>query len=510
MVLEDPAARECLYIGIEWEREWEMVLAPSANGIDLSFHLDSYENDLLPGGFVQSPAIFIGLSHGDLDDASNKMKDYLCRHVFPSVLVNFPWISYDIWSTDREDVEKILCEEMDFAVDLGVDLFYIDASWWTGSSIRGKGAWGLGLGCYNEDRRKFPSGLRKMSDRAHQHGLKFGLWVDPMIIDTAHVANGLVPSDWLVQENGVDSELRIGQEDWPPVKQLCTGCPGVQDYLIDKLTALVEKYNLDWLKWDDSALATPFCNRTDHGHGKANGNYEAVRGKYAVCAALIRKYPDLVIEQCGYPARLDYGLAQFVRANWLSDASTPSVHVRNNMEIACYIYPASYNAAWILRDDETLSESDPIVIDSIVRSRMMGLFGMGTLTGKLSERISLLPQTIQDGIRRNIPHYKSFRHLLAQHAWHLSPQKREADQWQAMEFSAWDGNEAVTLIFRGSSPIGANRICLRGLIDEAEYQVSLNDAAIKLIASGKVLMDQGLTVNLNKKEASEIIRIRRV
>jgi hypothetical protein len=141
---------------------------------------------------------------------------------------------------------------------------------------------------------------------------------------------------------------------------------------------------------------------------------------------------------------------------------------------------------------------------------MMGLFGMGTLTGKLSERISLLPQTIQDGIRRNIPHYKSFRHLLAQHAWHLSPQKREADQWQAMEFSAWDGNEAVTLIFRGSSPIGANRICLRGLIDEAEYQVSLNDAAIKLIASGKVLMDQGLTVNLNKKEASEIIRIRRV
>jgi alpha-galactosidase len=416
-------------------------------------------------------------------------------------------VSYDIWSTDGEGVEEALCKEMDFSADLGVDLFYVDASWWAGSSIIGTGAWGLGLGCYEEDRRKFPSGLRSLSDRAHRQGLRFGLWVDPMIIDVGHVERGLVPSRWLIQENGVDSELKIGAPDWPPVKQLCTGDPEVQDYLIGKLSSIVERFALDWLKWDDSALALPCCTRTDHGHGALDGNLEALKGKYRICAALLERFPNLVIEQCGYPARLDYGLASFVRSNWLSDASTPSVHVRNNMEIACYIYPASYNAAWILRDDETRQENDRMTVDSIVRSRMMGLFGLGTLTGQLSERISLLPQSLLDGIKRNVLLYKKFRNLLSQNTWHLSPYVREPDDWQAMEFSAWDGGQAVVLIFRGDSGAGSYSLKPRGLDADGIYTVECFDAGLIRTESGRTLMEVGIPVYLERKEASEIVLI---
>jgi alpha-galactosidase len=507
LVLEDVQARECLLIGIEWERDWELALTPVDDGLEVAFRLLDYRTDMKAGEVLDSPALFVALSHGDLDDVSNHARHFLSSHVFPKKLPDFPWVSYDIWSTDGEGVEEALCREMDFSADLGVDLFYVDASWWAGSSVIGTGAWGLGLGGYEEDRRKFPSGLRSLSDRAHRQGMRFGLWVDPMIIDASHVERGLVPAHWLIQENGVDSELRIGVPDWPPVKQLCTGSVEVQDYLIEKLSSIVERFALDWLKWDDSALALPCCTRTDHGHGAQDGNLEALKGKYRICAALLERFPDLVIEQCGYPARLDYGLASYVRSNWLSDASTPSVHVRNNMEIACYIYPASYNAAWILRDDETRQENDRMTVDSIVRSRMMGLFGLGTLTGQLSERISLLPQSLLDGIKRNVLHYKKFRNLLSQNTWHLSSYVREPDDWQAMEFSAWDGGQAVALLFRGDSGLGSYTLKPRGLDPVATYTVECFDARVERTESGRSLMEVGIPVYLERKEASEIVLI---
>ena len=507
MVLEDVEARECLLIGIEWERDWELALTPVDEGLEVAFRLLGYRRDLKAGEALESPTVFVSLSSGDLDDAANSAKRFLSSHVFPKKLKDFPWVSYDIWSTDHEGVEDALTQEMDFAADLGVDVFYVDASWWAGSSILGTGAWGLGLGCYEEDRRKFPSGLRSLSNRAHGLGLRFGLWVDPMIIDVGQIDRGLVPSHWLIQENGVDSELRIGQEDWPPVKQLCTGSLEVQNYLIEKLSSLVDRFALDWLKWDDSALALPCCTRTDHGHAALDGNFEALKGKYRICATLLENFPDLVIEQCGYPARLDYGLASYVRTNWLSDASTPSVHVRNNMEIACYIYPASYNAAWILRDDETRKENDRTTVDAIVRSRMLGLFGLGTLTGQLSERISLLPQSLLDGIKRNVVGYKTFRHLLSQNTWHLSPYVREPDDWQAMEFSAWDGGQAVALLFRGGSENNSFTVKLRGLDPEATYLLEFFDAMLGRTENGRLLMEAGFVVTLEKKEATEIILI---
>ena len=109
-------------------------------------------HDLMPGGVLESPRIFLGLAREDLDGACRAMFDYLSRYVYPSKLASFPWVVYEIWSTENEDVEKMILEEINFAADLGIEQLYIDASWYDGSSKRGTGDWGLGLGRYREDR----------------------------------------------------------------------------------------------------------------------------------------------------------------------------------------------------------------------------------------------------------------------------------------------------------------------------------------------------------------------
>jgi hypothetical protein len=74
-------------------------------------------------------------------------------------------------------------------------------------------------------------------------------------------------------------------------------------------------------------------------------NYVALVRQYEIFEHLHALYPDLVLEQCGYGSRLDYGLARTIRSNWLSDASYPSEHVRQNALFANYLYPSADNGA---------------------------------------------------------------------------------------------------------------------------------------------------------------------
>lgn len=503
LMLQDEAAKELLYVGIEWEREWELELARTADGYELSVGVVRYVRDLEPGQSVESPRVFVGLAHGELDDAIQQMQLYLADHVFPPQLPGFPWVTYDIWSTDNADVEEIIVQELDFAAEMGVELFYIDASWYAGSSILGQGSWGRGLGNYEEDRRKFPRGLADLSDRVHAKGMKFGLWVDPIVIDEQWLHNGTYPERWLIQHEGVNRSLTINDGDWPTTLHLCTGCPEVVDYLYDKLSGIIAKYKLDWLKWDDSALNNPYCSRTDHGHQAGDGNFSALRGKYEICSRLMAKFPDLVIEQCGYPARLDYGLSRYARTNWLSDATGSATHVLSNLHVTSHVFPASYNTSFLIYDKEILEETDPGKLDTLVRSRLMGLIGLATLHGKLSERASLWPEPILAAFRRNVAAYKGFRHLLSQLAYHLTP-PAEQTGWYLNLFVSRDRHEAVLFCFQGDSEQAACNVKFKGLIAGKAYKVKRLNARGEQRIDGQTLMEQGLKVEFSGGHSSDI------
>lgn len=513
LIVENKEKQESMFLGIEWEREWCLSVTPDgAEHIVMKLGLENFAQTLEQGETMTAPPVFIGTATGGLDEATNGLRRYMTKHVLPVPRKDFPWVAYDIWSTEGENVEEIIRKEADFAAELGVENFYIDASWWAGSSVSSDGAWGRRLGNYIPDRRKFPEGLRAMSDYVHRKGMKFGIWVDPMIVDEYWVENGTIPEKWLVKNNDVPAVLDLTQvEGWPRVNQICTGCKEVQKYIIEKVSAIIRDFNLDWIKWDDSAFSQPVvCNRSDHGHQEGNGNYMAAAGKYRIFKELHQRFPDLVIEACGYPARIDYGLAPYIRASWLSDGSAPAEKVINNMEFASYVYPNSYNSAWLIEDDEVLKESTPAALDSVVRSRMMGLFGFGTLTGRLSERISLWPTAVHDAVRRNLPYYKRVRHLLSQDVYHYN---NDADThgFRIMACASYDRSQSITFVFRLAAEAEGGNIRLKGLEPDAAYEVrSLNHGRVAT-ESGRRLMTEGVFVDLSMDpQSSDIIEVNKI
>ena len=246
------------------------------------------------------------------------------------------------------------------------------------------------------------------------------------------------------------------------------------------------------------------CDRADHGHQAGDGAYAALLGQYEVFRFLHEKFPALALEQCGYGSRLDYGLARTIRANWLSDASFPSSHVRDNALVASYIYPSFYNGGWIIKDPELDKTKDPDILDTIYRSRMIGLFGFGTLNGTLPERVSLFPPAALAAARRNIAHYKRYRHLLHGRAYHLFPPLGSPEQWQAVQVVSDDSAQAVVLCFRGKSTQNEMRLPVQGLQASRTYQVTSANQAAPQTLPGKQLLSEGIIARLAKTEMSEI------
>lgn len=512
LLLEAVGKNEFLLIGIEWERGWRYRIEKEGDRTWLSVDVADLTYDMSPGERLSAPRIFLGLAHGDLEQAFFTVRHYMRQHVFPAPLKNDPWVVYDFWATDPEGVEEALLREIEFARELGIDVFNMDASWYLGSSKKGTGDWGCGLGNYKDDRQKYPMGLAEISNRVHESGMKFGLWVGPNVVDSRIVGNA-VPKLWVAQVDGKDQTLH--PEGWEsPVCQVCLGCREYLDFLKSELTRIVQEFDLDWLKWDNSGIpASPAnCTRADHGHQAGDGSRAALVGQYEIFDHLHAKFPNLVLEQCGYGSRLDYGLARTIRSNWLSDSSFPSDHVRNNAIVASRLYPSAYNGAWIVSEDPDLSHSsdDSALLDTIYRSRMISLFGFGTINGQLKERVSLYPEAVLAAARRNVPLYKRFRHLLQEDCYDLLPATSDAkQQWQAMQFVSPSSQESVVLVFRAESTQNTLQIPLKGLNRDALYVITFangNRPDIKMV--GHALLTQGLAISLETPRMSEVVLLK--
>ena len=214
------------------------------------------------------PASFWALSHGDLDDSLRVLHDHL-RRIMSPVTKEFPLVAYDIWGTEDKGVEEALLAEIPFAADLGVDVLYIDAGWYEGSCRNGSGDWMTGVGNYaSEDRVKFPGGLAMISKKVHAAGMKFGLWFAPRVVDSRLVGK-VIPPDFVAQHDGKDIALHYSY--WAPITQICPGDPKVVEHLKKMIGDAVERYDLDWVKYDNSGVTECMQPHRSRSSGRGRG-----------------------------------------------------------------------------------------------------------------------------------------------------------------------------------------------------------------------------------------------
>ena len=481
---------EVFYAGLLWSGAWALNADRGATGLNLTLGLGAMSTTV--NAPVDGPHAFFGVAQGGLADASAALRTFVLRGLrrgrpFDALVTYNPWFAYGVHID-----EASMRSEIDGAAALGAELFVLDAGWYPGTGRGGAADFTSGLGTWQVDAARFPSGLRALRDYTHARGMKFGIWVEPERVAQSTIGKpGLVQDMWLAKNDG-----KFGSVD---AAQICLGGGAARQWILDRLTALIDSVQPDYLKWDNNHWTN--CTRAGHNHAANDGNFAHTNGLYAILADLRAKYPDLLIENVsGGGNRLDFGMLRLTDVGWMDDRTTPSVKVRHNIQGLSAAFPLGYLLSFAMgHHDEPLPDGPDLPL--LLRSRMSAVLGLGFRTGTLSEDDAA-------AISREIATFKDLRSTLrtasgallsAQAAPHNGP------AWDVFQASPQGFRPIV--IWAVQSDAAVEEIVVRpvGLRANSMYEVRSIDAGVLGVVSGATLMADGVAVTAWPHSAAHIL-----
>ena len=93
--------------------------------------------------------------------------------------------------------------------------------------------------------RRFPNGLREISEACREQDMRFGLWFEPEVIGPLSTLRREHP-DWLHHIDG-----KPPAEDARGVLNL--GIPAARRHVFERVTRILSTVGVDWMKWDFNA-----------------------------------------------------------------------------------------------------------------------------------------------------------------------------------------------------------------------------------------------------------------
>ena len=206
---------------------------------------------------------------------------------------------------------ETLLRMIDDAAGMGLEMFVLDDGWFAKDYPRNGDDAGLGDWEVNTD--KLPEGIDYVASYAHDKGLKFGIWIEPEMVNPQSNLAHRHP-EWVVQSPG--REIYQERNQWV----LDLSNPAVQDFVYGIFDGVMKiSKNIDYVKWD--------CNRVVQSMGspylgKDQDRFyvEYCQGLYNVMRRIRAKYPDVLVQCCSSGGgRVDYGALQYFDEIWTSD-----------------------------------------------------------------------------------------------------------------------------------------------------------------------------------------------
>ncbi|MFI5179126.1 MAG: glycoside hydrolase family 36 protein, partial [Vicinamibacterales bacterium] len=468
-------------VGSMWSGPWRMVFAQRNGQLSATLGYPGLATTASAGQPLETPHAFFGVTPGDQTNVASALRPFVDNGL-RSGRAFTPLVTYNTWFAYGVQMDAgALQEEMSRDRDLGVELFVVDAGWYATPGATGPSDFEAGLGAWQADPARFPGGLRPLRDAAHALGMKFGVWVEPERLNQALInQSGCARDSWLATSSGRYGSARTAQ--------ICFGSRAARAWVLQQLVALVDTVQPDYLKWDNNFWIS--CDRTDHDHGVADGAFAHVQGLYEVLGALRAKYPDLLIENVsGGGNRLDFGWLRYSDTAWMDDRTSPSSHVRRNVEGLATLFPPAYLLAFALDSPrESIVRGDDVPL--YLRSRAAGVLGL-TFHG------ADLPDGTRDAVRDAARLFSAVRDIGAgASAVLLTPPADPSDttRWDALEELDASSGNAVVFAFRGDAAPDWFTVSPRNLVADATYEVWSADAGLIGTARGADLMANGIAI----------------
>ena len=337
------------------------------------------------------------------------------------------------------------------AAELGIELFVLDDGWF---GVRNDD--NSGLGDWFVNREKLPDGLSGLAEKINAMGMKFGLWIEPEMVNE-------------------DSDLYRAHPDWAfaaPHRSPMTGRnqlvldmsrQEVVDYLFDSISKLLRESNIEYIKWD---MNRPISDVYSHGaprdrQGEIGHRY--VLGVYQLMDRLTSAFPEVLFEGCaGGGGRFDPAILYYSPQIWLSDDTDPIERMTIQYG-SSFGYPVSTMGAHVSASpNHQTGRTTPLKTRGVVA--MSGTFGYELDLNKLGE-------AEKEEIRAQIRDFRKYYWLIQDGDYYRLTDHGANHFYNAWQFVAKDGSESlVNMVVNSPQPNSLLiHIRLKGLEPEAVY-----------------------------------------
>ena len=382
-----------------WYWEISNVSARDNNADDVYAYLGGPDDlhaaawkSLKPGETYQTVPVAVGCVRGGFSDAVESLTHYrrlacLTPHKDNS---RCPVIFNDymncLWGDPTEAKELPMVAA---AAKAGCEYFVIDAGWYADLHED----WSPTIGAWQPSLTRFPRGLKFLLDQIRQAGMVPGLWLEPEVAGAKSLL-AQKPDDWFFMRHGKrvlkNSRFLLDFRN-----------PEVRAYLDQVIARLVNDYGVGYIKMDynvDSLQGTEI-GADSFGQGLLEHN----RAHLAWLEEILKRYPDLVIENCGSGGgRMDYAMLSRLQIQSMTDQEdylkVPMILVGASAavlpeQLAIWSYP--------LAKSDADQASFNMVTSMMCRIHQSGR--LDSLTPEASAQVIEGIRVYKDSLRKHIP-----------------------------------------------------------------------------------------------------------
>lgn len=478
----------------------------------LDFEVDSYKNLRLIAGInpyasaytlpagksFKTPGLVYSLSENGTGQASRQLQRWARNYRVLDGNGNRLTLLNNWEATYFDFDEPKLTTLFGSAKQLGVDLFLLDDGWFGNKYPRNND--NAGLGDWQENVKKLPHGVGYLVKEAQSAGVKFGIWIEPEMVNPKSELYEKHP-DWVIRQPDRPEKYYRNQ------LVLDLANPQVQDFVFGVVDGLFTKNpELAFIKWDCNAVIyngySAWLNKNKLPQSHLYVEY--VQGLYRVLERIRAKYPKVPMMLCsGGGGRGDYELLKYFTEFWPSDDTEPIERIFLQWNYS-YFFPS-------ITTDCHVTDWGKQPIKFRVDVASMGKLGFDIVVNHLTPNdLTFCQQALKNygGFKSTVWHGEQYR-LASPYEnpfasiGYVSPDKREA-----MMFTYYHSNRIV-------ENFSTRPIRLAGLDPDKKYRVSeinlypgtKSTLPEGQVYSGSFLMNVGLNPDVNPQRTSVVLKI---
>lgn len=500
--LDKPATEDAgsvLYGAVEWSGNFRIDLElDNQDNLRIIAGMNNYASPyvLPPNETFKTPAFLYTFSDQGKGDASRKLQSWARNYKLLDGKGTRLTLLNNWESTYFDFNESKLAELLKDTKKLGVDMFLLDDGWFANKYPRNGDH--AGLGDWEENKSKLPNGISSLVKEAQNNGVKFGIWIEPEMVNPKSELYEKHP-DWVIKQPKRDEYYFRNQ------LVLDLSNPKVQDFVYGIVDNLFTKNpDLAYIKWDCNAVI--YNAYSAHLKNQSQFYIEYVKGLYKVLERIRAKYPTVPMMLCsGGGGRVDYAALQYFTEFWPSDNTDPMERIFMQWEYS-YFYPAISSSNHV-----TDWGKQPIKFRTDVA--MMGKLGFDIVVSKLSGNDL---KYCQDAIQT----YNSLKQVIWQGDQYRLANPREGSVASVLYLDAEKTSGVIFnyLVNNRYDESSKRPILLKGLDAAKKYkftEVNVYPGVTSTIDAAKVytgdfLMKIGFNPDVNSSRTSVVLKLEEV